>query len=129
MATYLSGNGGSVTGPGFAAYVTRWKYRDQVLLPDTGAMGDARDDHVVGPKGPGIATIEFLLATDADYDAAAFVAGGAIATLTLKGGAGGPNVAGTAAVESIDYDVDRRGVARGTATCKFDNDVTITDDA
>lgn len=129
MSTFLSGNAGSVEGPGFSAYVTRWQYRDTVLLPDTGAMGDARDDHVVGPKGPSTATIEFLLPTDATYTEAAFLAGGSIATLTLNSAAGGPQVAGTAAVENINFDVDRRGVSRGSATCKFQNDVTITEDA
>lgn len=129
--TYISGNDGVVTGPAFAADVTRFEYNDQCALPDTGAMGDARDSHVVGPKGPATATIDFLMGTETTWTSAGIEAGVTGIAVVLKNSdvIGNCVITGTATIQSVRLGTtDRRGVSAGQAVVKFEDDVAITEE-
>lgn len=132
MATYISGNDGTVAGPDWATpgLVTRWRVRDIALLPDTGGMGEDRDGFVTGPLGPAIATIEFLAPTDGTYTDANYEPGTTGIALVLKSSDVTNNlkITATATIMEMEFDVDRRGVVRGTATLKLKSDYAVVDE-
>lgn len=128
MATYLSGNDGTITGPDFNGVVTRFQVRDSALLPATGAMGEDRDGFVVGPLGPAIATIDFLIDTagtftDANYEP------GTLVSLVLQTSAvtGNLKISANATLQDLSFDTDRRGVTRGTGTFKLKSDYALAE--